>query len=65
MAFRRTKDDAEIYFIGNLSNVNQTYSMNLEGTYRDLLKDTMITFDQDNIKLAPWEYHLVSKKSNE
>ena len=52
-------------FIGNLSNVNQTYSMNLEGTYRDLLKDTMITFDQDNIKLAPWEYHLVSKKSNE
>jgi len=65
MAFRRTKDDAEIYFIGNLSNVNQTYSMNLEGTYRDLLKDKMITFDQDNIKLAPWEYHLVSKKSNE
>ena len=65
IAFRRAKNDAEIYFIGNLSNDNQTYSINLKGMYRDLIKDTTIIFDQDKIKLAPWEYHLVSKKSNE
>ena len=65
IAFRRAKDDAEIYFIGNLSNETQTYSIDLKGVYNNLLKDTMMIFDQDKIKLAPWEYHLVSKKLNE
>ena len=61
VAFKRNKEGAEVYFIGNLSNQDQTFSINLEGTYDDLLQNKNIIFNQDNIKLAPWNYYLVSK----
>ena len=65
VAFKRSKEEAEVYFIGNLSNQDQTFSIKLEGSYKDLLQHENIVFKDDKLKLAPWNYYLVSKNNNE
>ena len=65
LAFKRSKDESEVYFIGNLSNQNQTFLLNIEGDYENLLLNKNIVFKQDQLKLAPWNYYLVSKNNNE
>ncbi|MDG1160733.1 MAG: alpha-glucosidase C-terminal domain-containing protein, partial [Flavobacteriaceae bacterium] len=65
VAFKRSKEEAEVYFIGNLSNQDQTFSISLEGSYKDLLQHENIVFKDDKLKLAPWNYYLVAKNNNE
>ena len=61
MAFNRNKNETSIYFIGNLSNETQNFSLALEGSFVDILKDEKIVLDTKIIELKPWEYYLVSK----
>lgn len=65
LAFKRSKEETEVYFIGNLSNQNQTFTLNVEGEYEDLFLNKNIVFTQDQLELAPWNYYLVSKNNNE
>ena len=65
VAFKRSKEEAEVYFIVNLSNQDQTFSINLECSYKDLLQHENIVFKDDKLKLAPWNYYLVAKNNNE
>jgi alpha-amylase len=61
LAFNRNKSAESIYFIGNLSNEMQNFSLALEGSFLDILKDRNIVLDTKKIELKPWEYYLVSK----
>ena len=65
VAFKRSKEDAVVYFIGNLTNEEQVFSVNLEGDYKDLLQNKNIEFKLDKLTLPPWNYYLVSKNNNE
>ena len=59
------KENEDAYFIGNLSNEEQVFSINLEGNYKDLLQNKNIEFKLDKLTLSPWNYYLVSKNNNE
>ena len=63
VAFKRSKEDAEVYFIGNLSNQAQSFIVDLEGTYEDLLLNKSLIINQKKIQLAPWQYYLLNKVS--
>ena len=65
VAFKRSKEKVDAYFIGNLSNEEQVFSINLEGNYKDLLQNKNIEFKLDKLTLSPWNYYLVSKINNE
>ena len=65
VAFKRSKENVDAYFIGNLSNEEQLFSINLEGNYKDLLQNKNIEFTLDQLTLSPWNYYLVSKINNE
>ncbi len=59
LAFKRGKEKNEVYFIGNLSNKTQTFSIDLKGTYFDLIQQKNIDFNQKEIQLEPWNYYLL------
>lgn len=61
LVFKRSKDQDEIYFIGNLSNQSQNFTNQLEGTYFDHIQEKSIDFNQKSMQLEPWTYYLVSK----
>ena len=61
LAFNRNKNEESIYFIGNLSNETQNFSLALEGSFVDILKDEKIVLDTKIIELKPWEYYLLIK----
>mgnify|MGYP006077140995 FL=1 len=61
LAFNRNKNETSIYFIGNLSNETQNFSLALEGSFVDILKDEKIILDTKIIELKPWEYYLLIK----
>ena len=63
VAFKRSKEDAEVYFIGNLSNQAQSFIVDVEGTYEDLLLNKSLILNQKKIQLAPWQYYLLNKVS--
>ena len=60
LAFKRSKGEKEVYFIGNLSKHAQTFSLNLEGVFSNLLTEKEIDIASKNWELAPWEYYLLS-----
>lgn len=65
LAFQRSKGGDEVYFIGNLSKNTQEFSLNIEGTFIDQITQKNIEITQGTLDLAPWEYHLLTKKSDD
>ena len=63
VAFKRSKEEAQVYFIGNLSNQVQSFILDVEGTYEDLLLNKSLILNQKKIQLAPWQYYLLNKVS--
>ena len=63
LAFKRSKEETEVYFIGNLSNQVQSFILDVEGTYEDLLLNKSLILNQKKIQLAPWQYYLLNKVS--
>ena len=63
VAFKRSKEVSEVYFIGNLSNQVQSFILDVEGTYEDLLLNKSLILNQKKIQLAPWQYYLLNKVS--
>lgn len=59
LSFSREKNNEQIYFIGNLSNKNQTFSINLNGKYFDVLKNKEIELKGKKIELNAWDYYLI------
>ena len=60
LAFKRSHEKDVVYFVGNLSDKTQTFSVNLKGTYFDLVQQQNIDFSQKEIQLDPWKYHLIT-----
>ena len=63
LAFKRSKEETEVYFIGNLSNQVQSFILDVEGTYEDLLLNKSLILNKKKIQLAPWQYYLLNKVS--
>jgi alpha-amylase len=59
--FNRNKAAASIYFIGNVSNKTQTFSLDLVGSFTDVLTGENIVLSTEDVKLQPWEYYLIRK----
>jgi glycosidase len=62
LIFKRTKGKEEVYFVGNLSEQTQKFSVDLDGISYDLLAQKNIDFVSQNMELTPWEYYLLSSK---
>ncbi len=65
LAFKRSNNNDEVYFIGNLSNQDQRFTLNMDGTFLDPINQKTIEINNDTIQLAPWGYHLLIKENNE
>ncbi|MDA9363753.1 alpha-amylase family glycosyl hydrolase, partial [Polaribacter sp.] len=59
LTFKRGKENDAVYFIGNLSNKTQTFTIDLKGSYLDLIKQENVVFDTKKITLKPWQYYLI------
>ena len=62
LAFNKSKNDASLYFIGNLSKEAQTFTLDLEGSFTDVLTAEKIVLNTEKIELQPWEYYLIQNK---
>jgi alpha-amylase len=61
LTFNRNKNESSLYFIGNVSNKTQTFSLDLVGSFTDVLTTENIVLSTEGIELRPWEYYLIRK----
>jgi alpha-amylase len=61
LTFNRNKAESSVYFIGNVSNKTQTFSLNLVGSFIDVLTAENIVLSTEDVELQPWEYYLIRK----
>ncbi|WP_088653137.1 alpha-amylase family glycosyl hydrolase [Geofilum rhodophaeum] len=64
LVFKRTRDNNSIYALFNLSDqpLILPLGFGLEGQYEDALTGEKINLSNEDLKLAPWAYHLISVK---
>ena len=60
LAFKRGKEKDAVYFIGNLSSKTQIFSVNIEGTYFDLIQQKNSDINKKEMQLEPWNYYLIT-----
>jgi len=62
-AFSRQQEENELIIMTNLSEETQSFVLDSAygHTYKDLLSNEEIVFDQNNITFAPWQYHVLQK----
>ena len=60
LAFEREKNGKKVIFIGNLSKVNQSFTIETEGVFMDYMFGIKIEFKKNqNIYFNPWEYKIL------
>ena len=60
LAFKREKNGKILYFVGNLSNENQKFNLDLKGLFTDKIQGKNITFETDKpVELKAWEYYIL------
>ncbi|MDC1324681.1 alpha-glucosidase C-terminal domain-containing protein [Flavobacteriaceae bacterium] len=60
LAFKRGQEKDVVYFVGNLSSKTQTFSVNIEGTYFDLIQQKNSDINKKEMQLEPWNYYLIT-----
>ncbi len=62
LAFERSKEGKEVIYIGNFTGKSVQFDIELQGKFRDYLKDSTFTIQKDKkMDLQPWEYKLLLK----
>lgn len=62
LAFAREKNKKKVLFVANLSKDNQSFTVDLEGTYLDYMTGKKVTFKKgEKLDYKPWEYHILIK----
>ncbi|MFZ0489078.1 MAG: alpha-amylase family glycosyl hydrolase [Salegentibacter sp.] len=62
LAFERSKDGKEVVYIGNFTGKPVHFDIELQGEFRDYLKDSTFTIQEgQKMDLQPWEYKLLLK----
>lgn len=60
LAFEREKNGKKVIFIGNLSKINQSFTIAIEGVYTDYMLGTKIEFTKNQkVNFNPWEYKIL------
>lgn len=57
-AFKREKEGEEVYFIANLSNTYQKIGVELQGAFRNYMKQKPINLS-DGLEASPWQYWIL------
>ena len=60
-AFKRSKSEDSIYFIGNLSSKTASFSLALKGSFVDVLTNEKVLLNSTKMEFKPWEYYIVNK----
>ena len=58
LLLRRSKDEAQVTFVGNLSDTVQEVIVP-EGKYLDYMTNEKVEFKSDPLSLKPWEYKIL------
>ncbi|WP_306349980.1 alpha-amylase family glycosyl hydrolase [Flavobacterium sp. '19STA2R22 D10 B1'] len=63
LAFERAKDSKQVYFVGNMTKKDQTFTTPIEGTYTDYMSGQKMTLSKDQkLVFKPWEYKILVKE---
>ncbi len=63
IAFKRSKQDDQLFYIANFSSNPQSFSLPLSGQFEDVLAEETIEFKTEQIhNFEPWEYKILIKK---
>jgi len=63
-AFTREKNDNVVVFVANLSNHDATFSLDLEGEYKELLSEVKLSMEPTkSMELGPWQF-MIFRQSN-
>ena len=62
LAFRRKKGESELIYIGNLSKDPVSFTMDVTGSFQNMLSGDIVSFDGSPQELAPWVYHILVKQ---
>ncbi len=60
LAFKRAKNGKEIIFIGNMSDVPQSFKIDIKGNYQDYLTGKDVNLSA-NLSLPAWGYYVLIK----
>ena len=61
LMFKRTKGEAVVTFVGNLSDKEQTIDAMQQGAFLDYMTNQNIDFKDKTLTLKPWEYKILIK----
>ena len=62
LAFAREKSGKTVIYVANLSKDNQSFTVDVDGTYLDYMTGKKVTFKKgDKLEYKPWEYHILVK----
>lgn len=63
LAFEREKNNKKVVYIANLSKEKNHISIDLEGSFMDLISGKKLVFKKDDkADYNPWEYHILIKE---
>ncbi|HEY4538523.1 MAG TPA: alpha-amylase family glycosyl hydrolase [Faecalibacter sp.] len=63
LAFKRKKNTAEAYFIGNFTKTNKEVLVPVSGTFKNFMTGEQVSLDTNNkIALKPWQYYILVQK---
>jgi 1,4-alpha-glucan branching enzyme len=61
IAFKRSKQDDQLFYIANFSSNPQSFSLPLSGQFEDVLAEETIEFKTEQIhNFEPWEYKILT-----
>ena len=61
IAFERTKEDEEIYYIANFSDEKMSFKLPINGKFKDFMKNTEIELKDETHEFQAWEYKILVK----
>ena len=60
LAFARAKENNKVIFVGNLSNVNTTFTSSFEGKFTDYMTGKKVNYSKNQkLNFKPWEYKIL------
>ncbi len=60
LAFARAKENNKVIYVGNLSNVNTTFTSSFEGKFTDYMTGEKVNYSKNQkLNFKPWEYKIL------
>ncbi|MBF0597542.1 alpha-amylase family glycosyl hydrolase [Faecalibacter rhinopitheci] len=63
LAFKRKKNNAEAYFVGNFTKATKEVEIPVTGTFKNFMNGEEVILDgKSKIKFQPWQYYILVQK---